>query len=217
VIRVDRQDEPTDFDEKVRRPGNEWLSDPNHLRKTRPRDFWRACSADVEKMFHSRCGYLASVLTSGNVDHFVSWKRCKDRNEHHLAYEWTNFRWIHPQLNSLKGENDLLDPFLVEDEWFDVDLFSYRLIVHVEKIPTALQELVERTLCLLGLDAGTTAEKLRAEAVECYREGMSLDGVRRRSPLVARALEKLMHSPASGPEHQRLRDELMRAREHARG
>lgn len=215
MIRVDKQDEPAYFDEKVRRPGREWLSNPNNLAKHRPSDFWRECSADLEKMFHSRCGYLASVLTSGNVDHFVSWKRCKDRNEHHLTYEWTNLRWIHPQLNSLKRENDLLDPFIVEDEWFDVDLFSYRLIVHTDKIPVVLQEIVERTIQLLQLDTGTRAENLRAEAVDCYREGMSLDGVKRRSPMIARALEKLIHSPDLGPEHQRLRDELMQAREQA--
>lgn len=215
MIRVERRDEPPDFEERVRRKGQVWLSNPINRDKSDPQNYWKECSDDVRAMFSERCGYLASYLSSGHVDHFVSWRRCKDAGTHHLAYEWTNYRWLHPQLNSRKGEHDLLDPFDVDDEWFEVDLFSYRLIVHTERIPAARRALVDWTIKRLQLDDGRIAEELREDAVRLFREGTSMREIHRRAPMVARALEKLLSAPSPDAAGARLREDLLRARSNA--
>lgn len=220
MIHVEPRDEPADFDTKVRQPGRKWLANPTNRSKQDTQGYWRACSRDVAEMFKHRCGYLAHRLGRGcgQVDHFVSWKRCKDRDEHHLAYEWTNLRWILPQLNSRKRDHELLDPFDVDDEWFEVDLLSYRLIVHQARIPEPLRGLALRTIRQLDLDQGDLVERWRGEAVELFRAGTSLERLHEEAPLVARAIEKLLREPELfGPAHLRLRDELLRARRAARG
>lgn len=216
MIRIEPHPEPPDFDQKVRNRGRTWLRNKINLEKRQAPSHWNACRDAVERMFSSRCGYLASYLTSGHVDHFVSWNRCKKTDQHHLAYEWTNLRWIHPQLNSAKSDHELVDPFEVADDWFELDLLSLRLIVHEERIPQARRAAVQRTVEKLQLDDGPIAEKLRREAVDLFREGISMHKLHERAPMVARALERLQDATALDPIRTRLRDELLRARSAAR-
>ncbi|WP_228019853.1 hypothetical protein [Sphaerospermopsis sp. LEGE 08334] len=52
-----------------------------------------------------------------DLEHFLS---CE--NHRHLAYEWTNYRFVSGWVNSSKGtlDNQVLDPFEVEDDWFEI-------------------------------------------------------------------------------------------------
>ncbi len=220
MIRVTPQLEPEGFDEHVRKKGAEWLeASVVNPTKERPIAYWtqwEPCAPAVAQMFAERCGYLATVLTPGcgHVDHFVSWKSCKEQNKHHLAYEWTNYRWLHPQLNSSKQGVELVDPFEVEDEWFDLEIFTLNLVVHWDKIQdAAVRGRVKATVERLGLIDGARAIKLREGALQLYQKGLRIEAVEGLAPLVGRALRRLIDAGPDQPNaaHARLRARLLAA------
>lgn len=190
MIRVERQRPPAHFDEQVRQPGLRWLENPNNRQKKRPRDFWTRCRDDLERQFEWRCGYAATRITSGQTDHFISWRRCQHNNEHHRAYEWGNLRWIAPELNSLKGTHDVLDPFEVHDDWFELRLPSLRLHM-TDAIPVELRPKAAQTIRILKLESGPLVRKWRQAELQLFAQGLPLEEVLRRTPLLGRALEKL--------------------------
>lgn len=187
--------EPSAFDFDCRRRGMDWLERQPNLPK-RPADYWSPFREDLREGFERRCGYFAMFLPAGtgHVDHFISWDTCKATNRAHLAYEWNNFRFIAPELNSKKGTKDdrLLDPFEVQDDWFEMDFPSLVLRI-TDAIPTALREKASFTLDREGLDLqqGRSAIRMRREWYEMHRSGeLTIEGLRRYAPLVARAVEK---------------------------
>jgi hypothetical protein len=104
VIPVKRAPEPEDFDERVRKPGQEWLASgsvgemPSH---------WTHCKPALSEAFSHRCGYLAMFDSiGGTVDHYLP------KSTHpQLAYEWTNYRLC----STLMNQNEL-PPLLDADE-----------------------------------------------------------------------------------------------------
>lgn len=197
MIRVARHPPPVHFEREVREPGLRWLENPNNRSKSRPSNFWKHCRDDLERQFESRCGYAATWSPSGQTDHFVSWSRCKRCNEHHRAYEWENLRWIAPELNSLKSDHEILDPFEVQDEWFEIHLPSLRLRM-TDAVPLEHRELAATTLRVLKLESGPLVRKWRQEELRLFASGTSLSEIMRRTPLLGRAFEKLF---AADPEH----------------
>lgn len=216
MIKVQAQAEPEGFDGNIRQPGRDWLATRASRPIKYPRKYWnewRPCREALEQAFVSRCGYAACRISSGQVEHFISWKRCDATHQRELAYEWTHYRWILPQLNGRKGVKALLDPFEVEDDWFEIDLFSLNLEL-TERVPDHLRSLAEHTMKELGLERDSLLLKLRKEALDLYTEGTSMRHIVRCSPLVARALTRLMEAePGSlSPARRRLRATLERKR-----
>lgn len=209
MIRVAQRPPPDYFDQKVGQPGLRWLENPNNRNKKRPRPFWTHCRDDLERQFESRCGYAATWISSGQADHHISWSRCKRRNEHHRAYEWDNLRWIAPELNSLKGTHEVLDPFEVHDDWFELRLPSLRLHM-TDEIPTEFRDKAATTLRILKLESGPLVRKWRQEELRLFAGGLPLGEVLRRTPLLGRALEKLFAATPEqlDPEQRRFRTDL---------
>lgn len=191
MIRVDSPiAEPAAFDTECRQKGRAWLA--THAVPTgRPPDYWSTFRADLREGFVRRCGYFAMLMHDGNVDHFVSWDSCKGANPG-LAYEWSNFRFIDPALNSKKRTRDdqLLDPFEVRDDWFEIEIPS--LVLRMTAcIPALLEDKAKFTVGHLDLQQGRKAVSLRWEWYELHRSGeLTLSGLHRNAPLVARAVEK---------------------------
>lgn len=209
MIHVARHPPPERFERDVRDPGLRWLENDNNRNRNRPRNFWKHCRDDLEREFESRCGYAATWIPSGQTDHFVSWNRCKGCNEHHRAYEWENLRWIAPELNSLKSDHDLLDPFEVQDGWFEIHLPSLRLRM-TDAIPAERREMAAATLRVLKLESGSLVRKWRQEELRLFASGASLSAIMRRTPLLGRALEKLFAAPPEqlDPEQRRFRADM---------
>lgn len=210
MIRVARHLPPAHFKREVREPGLRWLEEnPHNRNKNRPRDFWKHCRDDLERQFESRCGYAATWIPSGQTDHFVSWSRCKRCNEHHRAYEWENFRWIAPELNSLKSDHELLDPFEVQDGWFEIQLPSLRLRM-TDAIPAEHREKAALTVRVLKLESGRLVRKLREAELGLFASGASLSETMMRTPLLGRALEKLLAADPQQlePEQRRFRADI---------
>lgn len=202
MIRVERKPPPEGFEEYVRQPGRAWLEDEVHRHRARPRPYWNewpACRKALRDAFHHRCGYLAMYIPSGHIDHFESWAQCKQTGRHYLAYEWANYRWLLPEINQRKQRepaSELLDPYEVRDEWFELVLPSLELRL-TRHVPAELRPRAAHTIKRLGLDRGALAIEQRQAWVDRYMEGLSLERLEQEAPLVGRALRTLMEAPRS--------------------
>lgn len=221
MIPVERVDAPPEFEERTRGPGLAWLREKDYLHRRRPQDYWSWCADPLREAFHERCGWLAMYIADGHVEHFVSWDECKhDRPE--LAYEWSNYRYILPRLNSRKQHHKgLLDPFDVRPGWFRVELPSL-LLVCTDLIPESLRTRAQQTIDDLGLvgRGDSRARRLRSRWLQRYRDDkLSLAGLREVAPLVGEAVADLLSAAPDDLTHELLayRDDLARARRQAGG
>jgi hypothetical protein len=186
MIHVEPAPEPPDFDERVRKPGRRWLE--KGVATDTP-GYWRRAARHLRRVFHDRCAYTAMWLSApGTVDHFVS--RDEDRS---LSYEWTNLRYAAAWINSKKGKlrsAELLDPFEIGDDWFEIHLPSC-LLVMTESCPPEQRARARTMLERLGLADDEDLVEYRREWYRMYLEGeLTLDGLERKAPLLARAVRK---------------------------
>jgi hypothetical protein len=185
MIRVAPVPEPRDFDTKVRRPGRAWLQ--QNPPPKRPRDFWSPFRHALAAGFAHRCGYTAMFDPVGSVDHYLSVK-----NERELAYEWDNYRYCQEWLNKSKRNVDekVLDPHEVGDGWFEILLPSLQLVL-TDKVPPAQRARAQHTLTRLHLRDDERVLRQRREWYRMYLDAeLSLEGLRKKAPLIADAVEK---------------------------
>lgn len=176
--------EPADFEARCRTPGNAWLR--THP-VGRPSDRWSPFRLALAAGFSDRCGYGAMWISSGTVDHFVSCE--EDRS---LAYEWSNYRYVEGWFNSSKNKHlssQLLDPFEIQEGWFEIDLPSLQLRL-TDAVPPAVRERAEFTLTKLPLRDDERVIRQRRGWLEMYEEGTPLAVIDRRAPLIAQAIRR---------------------------
>lgn len=184
MIRVERAPEPAEFDLRTRQPGAVWLS--QNLTE-RPIDLWSLFLPDLAHAFGNRCGYRAMWDADGTVDHYLS---CKIHRS--LAYEWSNYRFASASVNSSKKnlDDNVLDPFEVSDDWFEVILPSLQLVL-TEQVPADIREKARFTLERLQLRNGHKVRRARRLYYDFYKAGdMSIATLRILAPQLARAVEK---------------------------
>ncbi|MDY7091882.1 MAG: hypothetical protein SX243_02825 [Acidobacteriota bacterium] len=186
MIAFERVPQPPGFREQAEQPGAVWLE--THPEAKRPRDFWTPFKAPLAQGFHNLCAYSAMFEPVGTVDHFVSCT--EDRS---LAYKWSNYRyaaqWINASKSSLPSIQ-ILDPFEVENGWFKILLPSLQLVVSQEISP-ALRKRAEFVLVRLNLRDDERVIRQRREWFRMYQDGeISLEGLRKKAPLIARAVER---------------------------
>ena len=197
MIHVSRVDKPEAFDQKVRIPGNKWLREhPDakplayywNTRKLKPGDKNSTCRQLLADGFQNRCAYCAMYIPVGTVDHFVSFH--EDRSQ---AYEWSNYRFCEGSINASKGKMRaalLLDPYEVQDGWFEILLPSLQLRVS-DQIPDAFRERATCTLKQLHLCDDERVLRQRREWYRMYQDGeLNLEGLRKKAPLIAAAVTK---------------------------
>lgn len=114
IYQINTQDGAKDYQSSFNFSEQKWL------------DYWSKFKSDLADGFNNLCGYSVMYEPVGSVDHFLS---CE--NHRHLAYEWSNYRFISGWINSSKGtlDNQFLDPFEVEDDWFEILLPSLQLVM----------------------------------------------------------------------------------------
>lgn len=184
MIRVERVMTPSEFNRDCRRAGNRWLAaNPGR----RPRPLWVPFTAALAEGFQQRCGYSAVLIQNGTVDHFLSWK-----NRPELTYEWSNYRYADHRLNAKKQNIDdaIVDPYEVGDDWFEILLPSLQMRV-TERVPAKMRKTAELTLRRLGLDHDERIVAYRAAWWRMFHRGeLSLEGMHKVAPLLARAIER---------------------------
>jgi hypothetical protein len=185
MIPFARVPEPATFDAEVRRPGRIWLEE--HPDKRRPRPLWTPFIPVLADGFRNLCGYSAMHVESGTVDHYIS---CfTDRM---LAYEWENYRFASERMNSIKRTADsaVLDPFIVQEGWFEILLPSLQMVL-TERVPPEYRQQAEYTLRRLRLRDDERIIRRRAIYRDLFLEGkLSLPGLQGMAPLIAWAVEK---------------------------
>lgn len=184
MIAVTPVPEPAKFDELARRPGKSWL-EANENR--RPTDRWTPFLGDLQRGFRSLCGYSSMHLPYGSIDHYRS---CK--NHRHLAYEWSNYRFVAGWINSAKGTLDeqVLDPYEIQEGWFEILWPSLQLVV-APSIDPAQRARAEYTIERLHLRDDERIVRVRQAWSELYVRGeLTLNGLWEVAPLIARAVVK---------------------------
>jgi hypothetical protein len=184
--RVNPQPEPADFDTQVRQPGQQWLA--KHVGET-PKDYWSHCKPQLALDFSNRCGYAAMRIPSrnGTVDHYFS-----KQSRPGLAYEWTNYRYAFGRINSCKWTYDdkILDPFDIQDDWFEIQLPSLQLVL-TAKVPKSHLERAKFTLQQLQLQDGDWIIEEREYYYNAFLRGdLTLTQLERDAPLIAQAIRQ---------------------------
>lgn len=178
--------EPPDFDKKVRQPGNAWLAkNPNPKKGTR--DYWSPFKSYLADGFNNLCGYSVMYEPVGTVDHYRSRENYRD-----LAYEWSNLRFASAWINSSKGtlDDQVLDPFDLGEDWFEILLPSLQLVL-TNKVPPQQRQKAEFTLERLRLRDDERVLRQRQQWYQLYLDGdLTLQGLEKKAPLIARAVKK---------------------------
>lgn len=211
VIRFTKQAEPADFDQTVRRPGLDWLKTNTDPRKKVP-DYWNKYRIELWKAFRHLCAYTAMYIpeNGGHIDHFIS--KDEDRNR---LYDWDNYRFSAGGFNSSKQDlrcDEILDPFDVEDDWFELVLPSLELVVTTACPPHRRKQAI-RMCERLHLGRSRSIIATRQGWRDQFLDGeLSLPGLERRAPLIARAIQKrwlVLKSESIVPEHLALLEKLL--------
>lgn len=177
--------EPPSFDAGCRQPGKTWLQ-KNPTSQNFP-THWRTFLDDLAAGFHERCGWWAMRIGDGAVDHYLS-----KLHHRHLAYEWSNYRYIAPTANSGKKNWDaaILDPFHIQPGWFEVQLPSM-LLVPTPALPQNLAQMAAFTIEKLHLNGS----KIRRNRIRWYQDykdkGLPLENLADFAPLIASAVQEL--------------------------
>ncbi len=134
------------------------------------------------------------IESKGTVDHFQSWARTKDTRPE-LAYEWSNYRFCSFSINSLKNkfDEDVLDPFEIQEGWFKITLPDMQLVV-TDLVPHRLKERARTTIRRLQLEHGEDLVEFRRAWYDEYKnkkEGNQiLNMMDEWAPLVAKAIRE---------------------------
>ncbi len=185
MIHVDPVAEPPDFKPRARQPGLTWLA--ANPQAKRPRDLWSRFKPALAEGFRHLCGYSAMYEPVGTVDHFLSWKRFREQ-----ANDWSNYRFASAWINSVKqtADSEVLDPYEVRDGWFELLLPSLQLVVS-DRAPANIKAKAEHTLLRLRLRDDERVIRQRREWYRMYQSGeISLEGLRKKAPLIAHAVER---------------------------
>jgi hypothetical protein len=191
MMRFTPPPEPADFEQQVRKAGNNWLvKNPD----TKLKDFWSCFKPELAKGFQNLCSYSVMYIPSrmGTVDHYLSKSKAENR---HLIYEWKNYRYALQRVNSCKGTYDrqILDPFEIEDNWFEIILPSCQLVL-TDAVPVGDRDRAQFTIKQLQLQNNEWVIEQRQEWYRMYLENeLNLEGLEKKAPLIARAVKKQLN------------------------
>lgn len=189
MIPVIPQDEPGDFQRKVRDPGLRWLRDQGIAMDQPAPDpsalptYWRETQKALWDAYDGVCAYLCIYfdwpLGAQSTDHFVA----KSSNAGQ-AYEWLNYRLSCLGMNRAKNRfDDVLDPFEIEPDTFVLNLASGEISAN-PGLPPEVQQAVMDTIRRLKLDS-VECNRMRADRYGeyCSRD-VSERHLRKESPFV---------------------------------
>ncbi|MDQ0122056.1 hypothetical protein J2W17_001001 [Pseudomonas lini] len=156
IFKVERADEPQNFDVNVRQPGLRAIAElvgeadlPKRAGRPRkvvaqardaiPADkfpaIWTEALPELMEAYNRLCAYVCiyiePVTGGASVDHMLpkslAWQD---------VYEWHNYRLACTLMNARKNNyENVLDPFEVEDGWFRLKLTGYQVIPGIDLDP----------------------------------------------------------------------------------
>lgn len=187
MIKVTQKSPPDDFDSRVRTPGLSFLKIIRHPKGNQwdNKDYWCRILPDMRTAYKSICAYSSLWLLpheKATVDHYVPKKDAPS-----LAYEWSNFRLANLWINSCKYiHRDVLDPFLIGDNWFILDFATF-IIKPNPELPSDLEEAVLKTIKRLKLNHNDYLDS-RQFWFETFRNDISM--LEEKAPFIAYEMKR---------------------------
>lgn len=187
LIRVQKRPEYPGFDAEVRQPGAVFLHQCPHptSKDFKKKNFWSRAAKELHAVYGGICAYTAMYLAEqGSVDHFLP------KNSHPLlAYEWSNYRLASGRVNNAKGnQENILDPFLLQDDWFFLDLPSCMLKAN-PVLTKRLRSQIDGTIRGLKLNSDDYYAQERCNILMEYARGnIALDFMKHRYPFLAKEI-----------------------------
>ena len=209
MIRITPAPAPPQFESEVRQPGLRAIAEMVGKTPVYPRTagkrfkkvaireegipsdelptYWTKALDDLMASYDRICAYscfrIHPVTGGRSVDHMAAKSRAWDR-----VYEWSNYRLASARLNARKREfGDVLDPFEVQDGWFELELVGF-LVKPAPGLDPTTRDSVQATIDRLGLN---DFRQDRARDAEYYWSGdVSLSVLTEESPFVAKELRR---------------------------
>jgi hypothetical protein len=216
VIPVRAAPEPTEFDEKVRKPGLRALAErvgetpafPRNKgkpfmkvaerREEIPADmmptYWDRALDDLMDAYRRVCAYaclrIHEVTGARSVDHMAPKSRAWDR-----VYEWSNYRLACSWMNARKRDfGDVVDPFEVQGGWFELEFVGFQ-VRPGSGIDEGARSRVADTIARLDLN-GHRFRAARERDYDNYLAGrVSMEVLEEESPFVAREIRRREIAP----------------------
>ncbi|WP_459556877.1 hypothetical protein [Lacunimicrobium album] len=187
--KFDRVEKPGRFDKECRIPGQHWLEENPGF--TTAKNLWSQFEPDLRAGFKELCAYCCMWIAYGEVDHFIPVSKLKKENRSSEIYDWDNFRYSSHELNNKKKAKVVIDPFVVENDWFEIILPSLQMKL-TDKVPEQFKAVAEFVLSKDGLDLsnGEYVIRSREQFFKIYIEGVSIEKLRQWAPLIADAIER---------------------------
>ncbi|MEA5039514.1 MAG: hypothetical protein VB086_06710 [Clostridiaceae bacterium] len=191
MIHVDLKPEPTDFDTRVRQPGNAFLeSCPNPKNKDWSKhNYWNRCSASLYQAYGGICAYcgqwFSKTTAAVSVDHFYP-----KSTHQELAYEWANYRLTTQTINNYKGDKvNILDPFEIQNGDIIID-FPSCLVKPRQNMAPGERNKAKNTIQILHLNEEDQANQ-RCEIIMMYINGdVSKQFLETKYPFIAAELHR---------------------------
>lgn len=190
MIHIDVKPEPEDFDAKVRKPGNAFLSRTPHPKgdQWQKHNYWSRCSGQLYDAYGGICAYcgewFSRTTTTVSVDHFYP------KSEHpELAYEWDNYRLTTQVMNNYKGNKITLDPFKIQNGDLCLD-FPSCLVKPRSSMTPAEKSKASFTIQALHLNDEEQADRRCEIIMEYIRGNVSRVFLEKRYPYIAEELAR---------------------------
>jgi len=121
---------------------------------------------DLHEAYDRICAYSCCYLSQkGSVDHFLP-----KRYYPQFAYEWDNYRLAAPRINNYKGDSaGLIDPFIVQMEWFVLD-FPSCFVKSADGLPDHIARKINRTIVALRLNDDDYLVQVRCDIMLDFAE-----------------------------------------------
>jgi hypothetical protein len=191
MIPVQMKPEPLDFNDKVRKKGKIFLQKISHpkTKDWEDKEYWREAIPDLCVAYDSVCAYCAQWISTGTgtptVDHFISKTKTPS-----LAYEWSNFRLVCLKLNSRKGVADIIDPFTVQEGFFNLDLRTFMILPNPD-LSEEEKVKIRFTIDQLQLNKDESFVEARRSWYEIYIEGhCTFSLLQRLAPFIAQEIKR---------------------------
>lgn len=185
MIHVNKAPEPADFDKKVRQPGKKWLAEHPDAKGSEAADHWSKCKGDMLTAYGWTCAYTCRRMWERelSIDHFEP--KSLDKGK---IYEWDNYRLSAQSINQIKLDepsSNLVDPFEIPDDAFELNLASGKIEANPDVLPSAELAKAEHTIKRLRLND--------EDLSECRRQliaSRDMNYIKWVSPFVAREIER---------------------------
>lgn len=181
------QQEPTGFDQNVRRRGATYLRAlPGH-KDFKGHHYWKWASSELIVAYGRICAYTCWYMPlNGTLDHY----RPKSKYPE-LAYEWSNYRLALHRMNCNKADStEVLDPFDVQLGWFTLD-FPSCLVVPGTGLNADVEMQVRRSIEILKLNSDDGLVQERCNLMVDFSKGhVALHFLKERYPFLAVEIER---------------------------